>query len=86
MSNHQASGARDRFTKALMYDIRKKMSLRLSDLRQEQEELTEKLKEGYDNDTYRQLSIINHSIEVATVRKKGEWLHGNNLQSTAIAK
>ena len=80
------SGARDRFTASVMYDIRKKMTSKLTRLYSEQCELTEKLKSGFDNDTYRQLSIVNQHIEVATVRKRGEWLFGDHLQFTEKAK
>lgn len=86
MGTNYLSGSRDRFTASVMYDIRKKMTTRIGTLRKEQEELTEKLKTGFDNDIYRQLSIVNQHIEVAMVRKKGEWLFGNHLQYTEKAK
>lgn len=86
MSTRQQHGSRDRYTASLMFDVRKTMTSKLQTLRDQQAELTEKLKAGFNTDIYRKLNIVNHSIEVATVRRKGDWLYGNYLQFTERAK
>ncbi len=83
---YKHSGSRDRFAASVMYDIRKNMTAKIALLRAEQDKLNEQLKAGFDVDTYRQLSIINHHIEVATVRRKGDWLYGNFPQFKEISK
>lgn len=89
MSNsilYPAAGSRDRFTKSVMVDVRKEMTSKLSDLRIEQHRLTELLAKGFDNEVYRKLSLVNHSIEVADIRRKGIWIHGSFPDIPQIAK
>ena len=81
-------GAKDRFEKAEMKAIRNEMSLKQIKLEEKQKELIAQLAMGFDNDLFRKLNVVNHNLQVAESRKKGEWLHGNFLQiaSTATSK
>jgi len=73
-------GAKDRFEKAELKAIRNEMSLKQFTLEAKQKELIAQLAKGFDNDLFRKLNVVNHNLEVAESRKKGEWLHGNFLQ------
>ncbi|MCX7100090.1 MAG: hypothetical protein NTX38_00980 [Methylobacter sp.] len=73
-------GAKDRFEKAEMKAIRSEMMTKQIDLDKRQAELIAQLAKGFDNDTFRKLNVVNHNIEVAASRLKGEWIHGNFLQ------
>ena len=78
-------GAKNRFEKAEMKAIRSEMTLKQFTLEAKQKELIAQLAKGFDNDTFRKLNVVNHNIEVAASRLKGEWLHGNFPQIVTTA-
>ena len=89
MSNsnlYPAHVTRDRYSASVMVDLRKEMTSKLEGLRIEQAQLVETLAKGFDNEVYRKLSVANHRIEVATLRRKGIWLHGSFPEIPQIAK
>ncbi|HEY3389991.1 MAG TPA: hypothetical protein VGK38_10500 [Prolixibacteraceae bacterium] len=80
MSNsllYVGQGARDKFTKAAMIETRRDMERKIWALETKQNDLIDKLKESFDIDSFRNLNIVNHHIEVAKSRKRGEWMYGN---------
>lgn len=81
-------GSRNRYDVEILSDLRKEMDTRIDTLRIEQAGLVAALELGFSDDVYRKLSIINHRIEVATIRHRGDWLHGNFLDyaSTVTSK
>jgi len=81
-------GSRNRYDVEILSDLRKEMETKLETLRIDQAKIVEALELGFNNDDYRKLSIINHRIEVATIRHRGDWLHGNFLDyaSTVTSK
>ena len=76
-SIYQVNGSRDRFTASITRDIRKEMIGKIDHLRAEQKRIEKELSESFDIGEFRRLNIINHHIEVATSRLRGEWLNGN---------
>ncbi len=87
MSNsRQRIGSRNRYDAEILTDLRKEMSAKLDTLRAEQGELVAILKLGFDNEVFRKLNIVNHRIEVATIRHKGDWMHGSYPQYVEMAK
>ena len=89
MSNsiiYSAHGSRDKFTASLMVDVRKEMNIKLASFRKDQAELVASIAVKFDNDQYRKLSIVNHRIEVAESRLKGEWLRGSFPQIAELSK
>lgn len=81
-----AGAGADRFTKSVMVDVRKELFAKLKDLRAEQSRLMASLERRFNAEEYRNLSIINHRIEVTGERIKGKWLHGDYPDYVDIKK
>ena len=79
-------GSRNRYDVEILSDLRKEMETKLETLRIEQAGLVAALELGFNNDDYRKLSIINHRIEVATIRHRGDWLHGYFPETVRVSK
>ena len=69
-----------------MFDIRKEMTGKLEQLYIDQAKIEKQLSGSFNIEDFRKLNIINHRIEVATSRLKGEWLRGNFPQIAELSK
>ena len=81
----QAKGTRDRYTASVMFDLRGEMNRKIGLLQTEQARLVTLLNEGYDDDAFRRLNIVNQHIDVAISRRKGEWLRGSQSENIVIS-
>jgi len=79
-------GAKDRFQKAEMALVRREMNSKQVRLDLRQAELKEKLRLKFDDDTLRELNIVNQHLEVAESRAKGEWVRGYFPQITSVTR
>lgn len=79
-------GSRNRYDVEILSDLRQEMESKLDALRIDQARLVKALELGFNDNDYRKLNIVNHRIEVATIRQKGDWLHGDFPEIVRVSK